>query len=124
MNNQLQGIAIVAVGVGIIMLAGWFWSVITTPPLDRGYVTEKDFTPAHDTTVLIPQYITTCSTINNITSCNQQLTHFLPITTHHPDRWRIHIENGDRDRWVTMSEDEYNQIQVDMFWVEPPDEGS
>lgn len=93
------------------------------PPLDRGYVTDKKFTPAHSTTVLVPQYTTTCRTVNNITTCTQQLLYFLPITTHYPDTWRIRVENGDREEWIVIPQEEYEATMVNEFWERQPSPG-
>ena len=83
--------------------------------LDRGVITAKTDTPAHDETVLVPQYMTTCTMVGKVEECLPHLTYFLPITEHHDEQWTVTVVGGqsekDTDTW-DVTEDWYDAHEV------------
>lgn len=62
--------------------------------LKAGAVTGRSHEAAHDETVMMPHYMTTCS--GKPVMCRQQLIGFFPITTHYPECWRVDFHDGER----------------------------
>lgn len=85
-----------------------------------GHVTDKSFEAAHTATTQVPQYTTFCRPgPNNTTSCTQQFTHFLPITTNYPDDWDIQIVDIDGKKWwIDVPQDVYDSLSNGDFFDE------
>lgn len=112
----------IAVGVAVVVLAstgiGWaFYASRGGEPITSGRVVGKQFVAAHDETVMIPIYGTTCS--GKPTICTTHLITMIPTTDHHADAWRLRVESCAekcRQGWIKVSESEYDGTTTGMQW--------
>lgn len=92
------------------------------PPVDRGRIEQLEHRDAYTSTAMIPQYTTICTPVGKVTSCRSQLTHFLPLTTHHPEAWRIEVDPpGDAGpQWLDVPQAEWELLEQGDWWERSP----
>jgi len=64
----------------------------------RGTVVEKDYAPAHTTTV--------CNLVGKVTVCSPM---------HRPEEWSIKIRSGEDEGWRSVDGETWRQIRVGQF---------
>ena len=93
------------IGVVSILLLGAFmvWVLFIHKPLTEGYVTGKDYTPAHNSYAPIHM---------NVNGTTQIIPHW----NYYPDKWKLTIQNGEDTDWWYVSESYYDSVKIGE-WV-------
>jgi hypothetical protein len=88
-------------------------------PKVSGDVVNKDFTPAHSESYMIPQYMTTCHTVNGSTSCTQHLSGYLPATRFVKDDYDIQVRDRESDKleWVDVTKTIYDSLELGAYFT-------
>lgn len=74
--------------------------------INSGTITNKTFTPAHNTTsTMCYAYIKGMCTV------------WIPTTTHHNDAYRFDLRKGDKTGWVSVTKDNFDKYSVGECWV-------
>ena len=105
-------IACGAIAVTLIIVFMAMAGVFSEGP-SKGWVTNKDYTPARDWVMYIPG-TETCSSFNNQRTCTRTPDQWIP--QHSNKSWELEIDdhNGNKG-WRDVDEDTYHRCQVDQY---------
>ena len=96
MNTKKAVVGMITAFAAMLLLAG-------CSPISEGYITKKEFTPAHSSTW------TWCHMVGKITMCQ-------PMTTYYDDEWTFDIKKGKETGFVDVNKQEYNSYSIGDYY--------
>ena len=100
-------------GVAALLLAG-VAALSACSPISAGTITEKD----HSDSYYYTTYDQHCTSYNVDGLCVTSIP--VPRQVYVPEKWSFDITDGDKDGWVTVSEDTWHSHEVGDYYGEKP----
>lgn len=79
-------------------------------PISEGRITEKTHAEAYDSTY----YTYQCMSYREDGTCAMDIP--IPHTQRIPEKWGFDLSTGDKEGWVTVSEDTWNRYDVGDYY--------